>query len=75
MVLALKEHFQGLEQYQQFLDSKRKAKKQIAEEIKIASLNSSPQTFIQQKKPLIREQSQPKREPKDVKDIQIFKLF
>jgi hypothetical protein len=53
MVLAFKEYFEGIEQYEQYLDSKRKAKKQIAEDIRQSALNV-PQQIPQLKKPLNR---------------------
>ena len=57
-----------------YLDSKRKAKKQIAEDIRQSALNV-PQQIPQLKKPLNRQFSQSKKDPKEAKEISIFKLF
>ena len=61
-----------------FIEAKRKAKKQIAEEIKQAAMSTSPPS-INSKKNSFRNQLPPKipikQDNEDTKEIKIFKLF
>lgn len=64
LVAALKEYFEGQEQYEAYLETKRKAKKALIEDIKIAA--GSPLLGTLKKKETRKE---------DIKDIKLFKIF
>lgn len=72
-VIALKEYYEGVEQYDLFIEAKRSAKKMLVEEIKQSalSINPSPPIFRKGSK----DQKKEVKEIKDPKELKYYKIF
>ena len=64
VVMALKEYYEGVEQYELFLEARRNMKKAVAQELRV-SVTGSPK--CSQRKPAILH-----KDPKDMKMFQIY---